>query len=454
MGKTLIKISALMCCTVLIFAMLAGCGSKQGTDQTSQSSTTQSATASTTASTTTPAEKITLTLNYDNTSDQKGLKAVTDFIEQKLNIATTLDIRPGGSEGDNVVLTRLAAGDCDDLIYYNSGSLFNALHPEANLVDLTNEPFMANVLDSFKSTVTSNGKVFGIPSGASQAGGWFYNKKVYTELGLSVPKTWDELLANCEKIKAAGKTAVIGSYKDSWSAQLILLADYYNVQAAAPSFAADFTANKAKFATTPAALRSFEKLQEVYKKGYLNKDYLSTTYQAALKMLADGTGVQYPMLTGVLPVFAQSYPDTVNDIGVFAQPSDSADINGLTVWMPPAFFIYNNSKNIDAAKMWAEAFISPEGIAAYATQVKATGPYVIQGAALPDDAYAGVKEMLPLFNNGKTAPALEFITPVKGPNLPQISVECGAGMKSPLECAKEYDKDVEKQAKQLNLAGW
>ena len=62
--------------------------------------------------------------------------------------------------------------------------------------------------------------------------------------------------------------------------------------------------------------------------------------------------------------------------------------------------------------------------------------------------------MLPYFDSGRTAPALEFLSPIKGPNLPQICVEVGSGITSPADGAKEYDKDVEKQAKQLGLAGW
>jgi len=62
--------------------------------------------------------------------------------------------------------------------------------------------------------------------------------------------------------------------------------------------------------------------------------------------------------------------------------------------------------------------------------------------------------MMQYFESGKTAPALEFMSPLKGPNLPQITVECGSAIKTPEECAAEYDKDVEKQAKQLGLSGW
>jgi raffinose/stachyose/melibiose transport system substrate-binding protein len=342
-----------------------------------------------------------------------------------------------------------------DLNFFNSGALFNTLNPESNFVDLTNEPFMENVDDQFKKVVSVNGKVYAAPGVPNMGtGNWLYNKKIYADLGLSVPKTWEELMNNCEKIKAAGKTAVIGSYKDSWTAQLILLGDYYNVQAQVPDFAEQLTAGKAKFATTPAALRSFEKLAEPYKRGFMNKDFLSTTYDQALKMLANGDGAHYPMLSQGITAIATNYPDKINDIGFFAQPGDSPDINGATVWMPAGISVYNKSENIDAAKKWLEFFVSQEGVDIYMSKQKPDGPLIIKGATLPDDVYPAVRDEQAYVDSGKIAPALEFSTPVKGPNSPQICVEVGAGFKTPLEGAQEYDKDLEKQAKQLNLPGW
>lgn len=399
-------------------------------------------------------QKVTLSFLIDNQSALDGIKAVAAAAEKKLNIAITIDLRPGGAEGDNVVKTRLATGDMDDLSFYNSGSLFQALNPSQNFVDLTNEPYMTTVIDSFKSTVSVNGRVYGIPAEAAMGGGWLYNKKVYAQLGLKVPTTWAQLLANCETAKAAGKTAVIASYKDDWTSQLILLADYFNVQAKYPNFAADYTAHKATFAGTPIALRGFEKLQEIFKKGYMNKDFLATTYDQALKMLADGTGVHYPMLTFSLANLKAIAPDNVNDIGFFGQPGDTAGSNGVTVWMPAGIYVYKNGKNIDAAKKWVAYFVSKEGLATYMEKQKPSGPFAIKGISLPADVLPAVKDMLPYFDSGRTAPALEFLSPIKGPNLPQICVEDGSGIKAPLDAAKEYDNDVEKQAKQLGLAGW
>ena len=56
--------------------------------------------------------------------------------------------------------------------------------------------------------------------------------------------------------------------------------------------------------------------------------------------------------------------------------------------------------------------------------------------------------------DGRTAPALEFLSPVKGPNLENITVEVGSGIRTPEDAAALYDEDVTKQAQQLGLPGW
>ena len=60
--------------------------------------------------------------------------------------------------------------------------------------------------------------------------------------------------------------------------------DYsYNVQAAVPSFAADYTAGTAKYATTPAAMKGFEGLVDV-----VPRRALEAHREAALQAIEEG----------------------------------------------------------------------------------------------------------------------------------------------------------------------
>jgi raffinose/stachyose/melibiose transport system substrate-binding protein len=380
---------------------------------------------------------------------------VAAFTEQNPDVSIDMEIRPGGGDGDNIVKTRLATGSMADVFFYNSGSLFQALNPTQNLLPLTNEPFQANIQDSFKSVVSAGGEVYGAPFAPAMGGGIFYNKPLYEELGLEIPKSWDEFMANNEKIKAAGKTAVIQTYGETWTSQLFVLADFYNVLAAEPDFAEKYTNNEAKFATSPAALRGFEKLQEVFEAGYLNADFGAATYPDGLRMVATGEGAHYPMLTFGIGAIQETVPEHINDVGFFAQPGDSADSNGLTTWMPDSIYVAKSTANPDLAKAFVAFIASPEGCDIRNEAVGATGPYMIAGCELPADVPPAVSDMLPYFQEGgNNAPALEFLSPIKGPALEQITVEVGSGIRSAADGAALYDEDVRKQAQQLGLAGW
>ncbi len=377
------------------------------------------------------------------------------FEEKNPGLKVDIEIRPGGGEGDNIVKTRLATGEMTDVFLYNSGSLFQALSPEKTLEPITGEAFLDNVQDSFESVVSAGGDVYGVPVQPAMGGGVLYNRAVYDELGLDVPMTWDEFMANNEKIKEAGKVPVIGTYRDSWTSQLFVLADFYNVLQAEPDFAERYTNNQAKYATSDAAKKGFDYLAEVFEAGYLNEDFNALGYQEGLAMLASGDGVHYPMLTFAIPSIESNYPDDINDIGFFAQPGDSAESNGLTTWMPAGIYIPKTTSDVELAKEFLGFIASVEGCNTIMDAIGASGPFLINGCGLPDDVVPAVKDMLPYFQDEtRNAPALEFLSPIKGPALEQITVEVGSGFRSPDEGAALYDEDVRKQAKQLGIAGW
>ncbi len=401
--------------------------------------------------------EVTLTVLIDNAPNTvaqwEGISAA--FTAANPDIVLELETRPGGGEGDNIVKTRLATGEMTDVFAYNSGSLFQAINPEANLLDLSDLESQANVLDSFKPTVSAGGKVYGVPVGSAMGGGIFYHRPTYEELGLSVPKTWAEFMENNAKIKEAGKAAVGGTFGATWTSQLFVLADYFNVQAQVPDFADKYTANEIKYASTPAAVRGFEHLQEVYEAGVMNADYGAATFEEGVAMVATGDVVHYPMLTFAIGAIAQNNPDELNDVGFFAQPGDDPNSNGLTVWMPGGVYMPKTAQNVEEGKKLLNFIASVAGCDAQTEANGFQGPYLVKGCDAPADVVPAVSDMMPYFEaDGRTAPALEFLSPVKGPALEQITVEVGSGIRSAADGAALYDQDVEKQAKQLGLPNW
>ncbi|MFZ0529546.1 MAG: extracellular solute-binding protein [Propionicimonas sp.] len=412
---------------------------------------------SSTSSGTAAASNVEITVLADN-SDQtvKPTQALIDaFNAKNPGITVKLDTRAQGTDGDNIVKTKLATGDMSDVFQYNSGSLMAALDPAKNMVPLTNEAYMAQLEDSFKTSVTSDGQIYGVPLGQATGGGILYNKKVFADLGLQVPKTWAEFMANNAKIKAAGIDPVIQTYGDTWTSQLFVLADFANVLAAQPDWAEKYTANQAKYVDEPA-IKGFQRLEDVKKAGYLNKDFASAKNSQGLQKLVKGTGAQYPMLTFVVPAYVALADDAATNIGFFAQPGDDAAKYALTGWSPGALYIPTTTTGdkLDAAKKFLAFVASTEGCDAQTAAVTPSGPYMVKGCTLPDGLPAAVTDLQKFYTDGNVSPALEFLSPIKGPNLEKITVEVGSGIASAADGAKRYDEDVKKQAQQLGLEGW
>jgi raffinose/stachyose/melibiose transport system substrate-binding protein len=120
-------------------------------------------------------------LSWPNENDAILIEALAKaYTGLHPNVTFTPEVPPGvGTELDNFVKARLASGDMNDIFYYNSGSLFQSLNPSRTLVDLKGEPFIANIAESFLTTVSQGGGTYGVPVGYASAGGVLYNKKVY-----------------------------------------------------------------------------------------------------------------------------------------------------------------------------------------------------------------------------------------------------------------------------------
>ena len=378
------------------------------------------------------------------------------FMAENEDVTIEVEQRPQGAEGDNVVKTRLSTGDMTDIFMYNSGSLFQALNPAQTMVPAEGD-WTGDLAEAFAASVTAEDQVYGAPFGYFMGGGIMYHIPTYEELGLEVPTTWDQFMENNAAIADAGKVPVIQTYGDTWTSQLLVLGDFHNVAQEEPDFAEQYTAGEAKFADTPAARRGFEHIQEVNEAGFVNEDFASAKMPDGMRKLVAGEGVHFPMLTFALAEVAANAPDQIDDIGFFGIPGEDEASNGSTVWAPAGVYIPATTEGakLEAAQDFLAFVASPAGCEATIEATPPQGPLGVNGCELPEDVPQVVKDIQAYTETeGKSTPALEFLSPIKGPALEQILVEVGSGIRPAEEAAALYDQDAEKQAQQLGIEGW
>jgi raffinose/stachyose/melibiose transport system substrate-binding protein len=185
---------------------------------------------------------LTFLVNSGETNEAQAKAVVDAFQQENPTITVETSTRPGGTEGDNLIKTKLATGEMEDIFQYNAGSLLQALTPDQTLVNVADQEWVGKLDEDYKESVSTANGTYGAPWNSSMAGGILYNKDIYAELGLKVPTTWDEFIANSQKIKESGKAApIVQSYGDGWTSQMWILADFFNVSAQNPDWAQQYT---------------------------------------------------------------------------------------------------------------------------------------------------------------------------------------------------------------------
>ena len=170
-------------------------------------------------------------------------------------------------------------------------------------------------------------QVYGAPFGSAFGGGILYNKEVYEKLGLSVPKTWDEFMANNAKIKAAGIDPGDPDLRRHLDVAAVRARRLPQRRRDEPRTSPRSTPhNQAKYATHAGCARGLPApRRRSTTAGYLNKNYGSAKLNRGLRTSPQGKGAQYPMLTVVVADICRPPTRTsVNDVGFFALPGDDA----------------------------------------------------------------------------------------------------------------------------------
>lgn len=160
---------------------------------------------------------------------QEGFEAVAAaYKKMHPNVNIVIDLKASEGYGDWLVsLDNVANPDVD------IAEFFQGTFDHTRLLELTDyldvkSPYSDGTWgEQFEMAAVSTSPVTGEAAQLSLFSTqvmWIYNKDIFEEVGVEVPKTWDELVTVCEKISAAGYQPIAQKYQylPEWLAQIYL----------------------------------------------------------------------------------------------------------------------------------------------------------------------------------------------------------------------------------------
>lgn len=371
--KKIASISALALSLVMAVSVFSSCGNSSSSASSGSSTS----------------EHKEITATVEQSRNYPGLKKMIDYVSEKKNISVDLQVVPD-DQYDNLIKMKLNSGEAPDLIDYNQPQIGGFLvTPEKYILDLSNEPWVQNLVapDNCKY----KGKVYGYPFN-SIAGFqcMVYNKDVFKDAGIdAVPTTKADFDADCEKIKAKGISPILLP-KDGWVPQIWMTAGYaqtMGTKEAATDFSTKLFSGKDKLTNHPELAAVIDDFASNVKKGYVNDDFMTLSYDSSIEKLATGkAGMYYQNGLNILSSTAKSFPDA--KLGLFLYPADF-NKKGLASVTPssPGFSVYKDSKNLDTVKEVLNTWAEPDCAKLYYTDGNAALPALkdVDGGDVPQE---------------------------------------------------------------------
>jgi raffinose/stachyose/melibiose transport system substrate-binding protein len=255
------------------------------------------------------------------------------------------------------ITTEVAANNAPDMFFTWEAGFMAPFVKSGNVIALDDllgsdsSKFVKGIFDQ----VSFNGKIYAIPL-AQSSQLIYYNKEIFTNNGLSVPKTMDDLINVAKALKTKGITPFALGNKDIWTGGLYFntLAYRYGGQQAFT----DVLSGKIPF-TDDAFVKAAGDFRKLVDAGAFNKDANSASGDEAKQQFMQGKAAMWLMGTWEMGGLA-SQTDASNGVknpiygkvGLFNWPSVSngkTDQNAWIVAPDYSIAVSKNVKNKDAA---------------------------------------------------------------------------------------------------------
>lgn len=361
----------------LIIGTVCGCGStKESTENTVQVAEKSQET-----------EKTKVTISYWNS--QETMEALLDYLAEAVPSVEIEYQFIDNTDYDSFISTQLSFGQAPDIICENPGSALK--HAIGGYLVPLNE-----LADNYAATGTTiysyEGDVYALP-GISWFEGIWYNKAIFEENEVALPKTFDEFIAVAKTFQELGIMPLAAGLK-SWEPMLKNSMAFVTAEYLSTEEGREFGEKYRKGEVTLDGTWNvyLEKWSEMIAEGIYTEDMLKYEHTQALEQFATGQAAMFCSGPWDYEAIMAINPDLQLDMMPFygTQPSEGWLIGG-----PGCGFALNEaSKNKEAAWEVLKAISTYEGQAALWENNQGGSSYLNETFFELPMAYTGVKETL------------------------------------------------------------
>jgi raffinose/stachyose/melibiose transport system substrate-binding protein len=253
----------------------------------------------------------------------------------------------------------LASSNPPDLFYSWEGGRAAEIIKNGFAADLT--PYYAKygwdkfLVSASVSLATFDGKKFFVPTEIGASVVW-YRKDLYEKLGLKVPKTWDELMANAKVAKDAGYWPFMLANQKKWPSQFMwsaIMVNKFGVQSYQ-----DLVDNKIAW-TDPRAVETTKIMQDLAKSGMFEPSFNSIDVGPAMVPWSQGKALHWYQGSFNLGRFRGDKDKCcVVPMDFFPMPPIDGKPPVMSVYAEDTIMIHAKSPNKDAAAEFLDWMIS------------------------------------------------------------------------------------------------
>lgn len=283
-------------------------------------------------------------------------KLVAEYEKANPGVKIQIDTVGGGTDYGAALLAKFNSGDKPDI--FNNGGFSDLDKYIEHLEDLSDQPWVKDLVTVAKEPMTKDGKLYGQPLNL-EGYGFIYNKDLFKQAGITeTPKTLSQLEAAAQKLQDKGITPFVNGYGEWW----VLGNHFVNLPFAYqpdPNAFIDGLNKKTAKITGNAAFDNWVKLFDLQLK-YGNKNPLQTDYKTQVTEFATGKAAMTQQGNWTQLQITQTNPNI--NVGLMPMPisEDAAANDKLPVGVPNNWAINKNSPNKEEAKKFLNWMVSSD----------------------------------------------------------------------------------------------